>query len=192
MCGKLFNHLLVEDMEVLSRIGGVTHTCTDSSQLQLHDESTLRAIQERLLTAMTSMSTTDFAELTTRLGWNVSPLLTYKELSPTLAITKQTIFDTMHVLFVRGVFNDHIGAMVEALQPLKVTTHMIHNYVHRWMWPRQVRTSTGKDVFSKERIQSCIENKYLVCQASEGLSLVPVLANYVRHGLLRNESAAIR
>ena len=60
------------------------------------------------------------------------------------------------------------------------------------MWPRQVRTSTGKDVFSKERIKSCIENKYLVCQASDGLSLVPVLANYVQHGLLRNESAAIR
>ena len=55
LCSNLFNHLLVEDMEVLSRIGGVTHTCTDSSQLQLHDESTLRAIQECLLTARASM-----------------------------------------------------------------------------------------------------------------------------------------
>ena len=106
--------------------------------------------------------------------------------------TRQVLFDTKHVLFSKGIFQFHVGAMLVALKPLGVITHMFDQYLQPWAWPKMVGTATGQDAFCAKRIKSCMENSVLTCQASECVSMYAVIANFVEQGFLHNPSPAIQ
>ena len=43
--------------------------------------------------------------------------------------TRQVLFDTMHVLFSKGVFQFHVGSMLVGLKRLGVTANMFDAYM---------------------------------------------------------------
>ena len=95
---------------------------------------------------------------------------------------RQAIHDSMHVLYARGVFNYHVGVMVHRLREHWLRATMSDSYVQRWVWPAHAKMA-GKDAFSPPRAKSLYESQVFVCQASEGLSLTPALANYLEQVL---------
>ena len=192
LCANVFNDKLVDDKADLETRGGVTHTCGDVRQLQFHTEESFQAAQARLKAAKSVMRIGEYAELEKHLGWKISELLGDARLAAVLKPTRQVLFDTMHVLFSKGVFQFHVGSMLVALKRLRVTTSMFHAYMQPWVWPKLLGTATGKDVFSSKSIRSCLETGVLTCQASECVSLYPIMANYIKEGLLHNPSPAIQ
>ena len=192
LCANVFNARLVEDTEELARHGGVTHTCGDTRRLQLHTEDSLKAIQTRLQSAKETMGKGAFEELEKYLGWRISVLLRDAALAPVIKPTQQVLYDTMHVFFSKGIFQFHVGVMLVALKPLGVKPNMFDEYLKPWQWPKMVATSTGQDVFCEKRIRSCMASSVLTCQASECVSMYPVVANFVQQGLLRNVCLGIQ
>ena len=192
LCTNVYNFRYVANREALLRIGGVDHTCSDVGELHLMTDATIRSIMARLSAARPIMTDARYEDLTKKLGWRLSALILDEVLSSKLSPTSVVMFDWMHVLFVRGVWNYHMGCLLVALRPLGVTASMFDAYVQAWRWPAHVGTLTGKDVFSEQRIKSCYTNQVLTCQASESLSLFPVIGNYAENGLMLNASAVIK
>ena len=89
-------------------------------------------------------------------------------------------FDWMHVYFVSGIFNSQFGLLAHALKPLGVSAESLHTYVATFNWPARVGSLTGVDVFGPKRMKSSWEEWSLRAAASEALSLIPVLGNFMQ------------
>eukprot|EP00971_Amphidinium_carterae_P339231 6476896-Amphidinium_carterae.1 len=129
-----------------------------------------------------------FDELQTNLGWNwiEGSLVQNKKLAPILDIPGQVMYDYMHVLYVGGVFNIHIAAMMQSLKPHHLTYATLHEYISVWTWPSKVGTNTGKDACIAKKATSHWKKQTFNAQASECRSLYPVLANWVQNVLLED------
>ena len=88
-------------------------------------------------------------------------------------------FDWMHCYFIAGIFNVHMGVLVHALKPLGIQADMLSDYVASYTFPTSVGKSIGATVFGPKRFQASWEAWSLRCTASEGLSILPVLANFM-------------
>ena len=157
----------------------VPHTCWDVNAVQEHDAESLRRIAERLQHTATHGRVADLNDLQTESGWNFnahavlwSPHL-FQHASPHLVV----LFDWMHVVFVGGIFNVHMGQLVHHMRPLGMDSAHLCNYVAAFKWPASIGSKTGCDVFGPKRFQSSWDAWSLRATGSEGLSLVPVLAN---------------
>ena len=82
--------------------------------------------------------------------------------------------DWMHVLFVGGVFNVHVGHMMHAIKEEAITAPFIENFVRQFNFPSG--HTEPSDVFSTKRFSSSWKEWTLKATASECLSLVPCLA----------------
>ena len=170
------------------------YTCTEVSKLVLHTPLTIEAILRRLFAAANSdMTKAAFAELETRLGWNFDEggFMQDPYCRSLAEPTQHLVFDYMHIYFVSGVFNVHVGQMMWALHPHGITYDMLDKYLALWTWPKHVSTGTGSDACCSKRSRGSWESGVFKVTASEGLSLAPVLAHFLRQGILSstNEDA---
>ena len=93
---------------------------------------------------------------------------------------KCACFDQSHVFFVHGVFNHTAGICLHKLKALGVDMTLLHDYVKVFNWPRSVSSNISPaGVFSKDRFQLSLQQKTLKCTASEGMSVLPVLAAFL-------------
>jgi hypothetical protein len=97
----------------------------------------------------------------------------------------------MHVWLVGGIFNIHVGELMNALKPYGYSYATLHDYIGLWEWPKHVGTNTGKDACCKKRAKSSWADGTFKCQASEGLSLMPILANFAQQVLMTSATAAV-
>ena len=157
------------------------HCCSDASKLVLHTPDTLSAIVRRLVAAATTMSRADFAELQTRLGWNhtFGSLMLNGRLRSLCDPSQHACFDWMHVYFVSGIFNVHAGQLMSALREYGVSYEKLCQYTSEWHWPSRLGVANAADVFGKRRAKASWEAGTLKATASEGLSLLPVMANFL-------------
>eukprot|EP00971_Amphidinium_carterae_P350243 6491454-Amphidinium_carterae.3 len=123
---------------------------------KLHTKATVQAIQDRLSVAKTSLGTVAFEELQTSLGWSIveNGLMSTPALSGVIDVTSQVLYDWMHVLFVSGVFNIHVGAMMVELKSYGISYATLHSYISLWSWPSHVGTNTGADCFGPKKAQT--------------------------------------
>ena len=90
----------------------------------------------------------------------------------------QFMHDWMHCLFANGVFNIMLYLVLESF--LNAGCRDIYDRVERhvksYRWPSRVHSAALSSVFSLKGKKSSRKAKHVKCQASDGLSLVPVLA----------------
>jgi hypothetical protein len=82
--------------------------------------------------------------------------------------------------------------LLASLKELRIKPESIGEYVRLWIYPSFI---AGKiqpaDVFDEARLKSSMVAGKLKCSASEGMSCVPVLANYCE-ALLKNPNDAVK
>ena len=83
----------------------------------------------------------------------------------------------MHIFYVDGIFNHHFGLMMYELRKTAFNYNFVDAYVKLWEWPAAVAANHGKAVCERGHLH--IKSKRFSCTASEGRSLLPVLANLV-------------
>ena len=81
----------------------------------------------------------------------------------------------MHVIFVSGVFNVHMGLLMRAVKKFNITYRMLDEYVREWNWPTLLGAA-GKEVFTSKRATSNWKDGTMKATASECLSVFPVVA----------------
>lgn len=196
LCQNVYNFKNVRNVVENDSTGiAQYHTCSDWRKLQLHTPGTIRAIASRLSAAAAStMTKANMAELEIRLGWNYIPesLMFQPRARHICDLTSCVVFDWMHVFFVHGIFNSHVGVMMWKLKECGITYATLQQYAAAWHWPSFMGQDAA-DVFCPKRAKSSWDDGSLKATASEGLSLLPILANFAQ-SLVDNgiTSAAVR
>ena len=173
----------------------VLHTCTDVSKFELLTPATLLAIRQRLKDASRAMGRDEFEELKTRLGWNYLPsgVSFSRALRGIVDVCECLCFDWAHVYFVNGIFNAHVGMVFRELHKHhNIKYPVIADYISTWNWPRGVGSLSGKDVLADGAWKTMLEKASFTCSASEGRSLIPVMAHFAESVLLRADSERVR
>ncbi len=158
LCQNVFNTKNTRGIVASDGTGwAVAHDCTESAKLVLHTRATIDAICRRLAAAHAGMSKPAFAELRTRLGWNFIDG-SLMETSRHRAIADPTsiaMYDWMHVFFVQGVFNIHLGLLMQTLIHFNISYSMLEEYMDLWHWPHhlesRIATSNGVAQLEGER-----------------------------------------
>jgi len=119
--------------------------------------------------------------LQTRLGWNYEPhgLMWNDALLKHANPVDHCLYDWMYVFFVSGVFNITLYLIMHALKGLGIAMQNVHDYVAAWRLPRRRQHVDIASVFEKKRVTSSFDAQRWKATASEGLSLVAVLANFM-------------
>ena len=189
-CSNVYNHGSTRGVVENDRSKqAVYHTCTELSKMKF----TTRAIMEGIVRRLTAAAgTPDLGEVQTCLGWKYMPngvmfnAVSRRRLCP----TRVACYDWAHIIFVNGVFNIHAGILLHTLRALKVDINIICQYVKSFHWP--CNSMSGADVFSKDRIAKSLPEKRLKCTASEGMSVLPVLAQFCQHLSRHHANSGVR
>ena len=181
LCLNVFNRLTTRRVVESDASGtAVYHDCHDYNQLRFHTTATHEAIVRRLRADVAVLGVTAFAALETDLGWNYSVRgLMFNPIALALCPPAEcAVYDWMHIFFVTGIFNHHMGLLMRALRAHGISYEVVHQYVQKWSWPSAVKNHSANavDVFSTNRAKIHHQASLLKCTASDGLSLLPVLA----------------
>ena len=181
LCANIFNYKVRRDIVELDATGiAQHHTTHDASKLKLHTPASITAILRQLQNSHGTISKRAFEELETTLGWNYSPhgVLWNPIAKPHIEPSEKATFDWMHIIFVHGIFGVHMGQVMWRLKEEGVSYAKIHEFLQTLSWPRQHGKNCGKDTCIPKRARSCWDSVVFKCTASEGLSLIPILARY--------------
>lgn len=197
LCQNIFNRNEARGIVEADRSGfSQHHTCHETSKLVLQTPESVRAIIARLNGAHGTMSKVAFNELQTRLGWNYSPggAMFDPVVSRLVMPSQVVLYDYMHVFFVGGVFNVHVGKLMRALKPHGITHRMLNAYVVEWRWPLVFETkfTAASGPFTDKRAASSWEAGSLKATASECLALAPVLAQFFERLATNSSSRTVR
>ena len=196
LCSNVFNWRSARDA-VAADTTGISryHTCCELRDLRLHTRATLTAIVKRLAAAAAAgMSRRNLEELETRLGFNYIPdgIMQDNVLRALADPTEHLLYDTMHIYYVNGIFGNHVGRLLEALKPHGITYATLRTYVSHWTWPSNVKKQSLTDPLEGKRAKSSWDDGVFKCTASEALSLMPVVAQFVEASVLAMASADAR
>jgi hypothetical protein len=189
LCQNVFNYQEVRGIVDRDATGFAQHhTCSDYSKLVLHTPSTMRALVAKL---QASAGTAHFGELQTRLGWSYNPynIPFTPAVADIMTPSSTAVFDWMHIYFVGGVWNVHVGQMMTFLKGHGVTYATLNAYVKEFRWPSAIGTTSGVTAFEPKRAKSSWTAGSLKVTASEGLSLCPVLGHFM-HSLDKDGTSA--
>lgn len=181
LCQNVFNANDVRGVVAADSSGwAVAHTCHDSEKFVPHTTATVIAIVRRLAAAKATLGKGAFKELEIRLGWKFAggSLIESTRHLQIADPTEHAVYDWMHVFFVQGVFNIHMGLLATAAHDFSITYSTMEDYVSRWRWPVILESKIGMSngPLSKKRAKTSWEAGIFKATASEGLSLLPVLA----------------
>ena len=183
LCQNVFDAKSVRGIVERDATGfAVDHTCHGLARLVSHTPATILAIQQRLQRQSTVLAPQEFAELQTCLGWNYAPegLMQHDLTRVMFEPCTRVCFDWMHVFFVGGLFNVHVGRLLSVLASFKISIDTVESYVAEWRWPKRVAAAHISDLFAKSRRKSGVDDATFKASASQGLSLLPVLASFMR------------
>ena len=94
----------------------------------------------------------------------------------------------MHMFFVKGVFNISAYLTFNAIKTDGVTDiyERLMEYVALWKLPQKLGSCTSlAKIFSKKREAACHAAKAFKCQASEGVSVIPIIAYCLQKVIMR-------
>ena len=193
LCRNVFDAKTVRD--VVGRGDAVLHTCADSTKLRPITSAVLGAIF-RSLAAIAAMprSKGKLEEEETRLVWTLNPgslLQSGQAFLDKFHPGETCIWDAMHVLFVNGVVNTHVGQLMVVAKGYGVTYEAMDRAASTFAFPaigrKGLKPSDGKVVgaFTTKRAESHWEAVSFKCTASEGLGLMP----WIKYFMLAAASA---
>ena len=176
---------------------------TGSSDIVAHDESRLlqsnvikksdlvpstdsdvRSVYRYIAAQAGTMSKDSFKQLQQALGftYHSHALLLDRYLDAYVHPVRIYTHDWMHALLVDGTYNLVLLLVLEECRTNGVPNvwDALEGYVTHWEWPARVGSCTSlSDVFSSTRRNSSKQGGHIKCQASDLLSLYPVVAVFV-------------
>ena len=113
--------------------------------------------------------------------WSPYNILCDPALQHVVKPVTQQMHDFMHGLFSSGVFNITLNCLLEVFEQsgLRTVYQQLSDYIEGWRWPGRVHNSTLHKIFEVKRRKGNREGGSFRCQASECLSVYPVLAFWV-------------
>ena len=106
------------------------------------------------------------------------------ELDDVVAPASQFCHDWMHMFYVNGVFNVVIQLTLKAAKDHRPTRDIysrLRAYVAMWILPRRLGgVGSVAALFSAKRERANDKARAFKCQASDGLTLTPIIAFFVR------------
>jgi len=85
-----------------------------------------------------------------------------------------------------------MGQFLYLLSSIGITYTTIDAYMALYRWPARIGTLSGKAAFKGNRAKNSAAARIFKCTASEGLSIIYVMAQYVRAGVALSADAVTR
>ena len=155
----------------------VYHHCTDRTKFNRITPTMMAAIVRRLASA----SPAELAGLETNLGWKLQRhgIMFQPSARRRMCPSSKLCYDWAHIFMVNGLWNSVAGKVLHKFRACGIKLQVIGDYVRSFSWPQgTAATVNAIDVFSDGRLKNSLAAKNLKCTASEGLSLIPVLAQF--------------
>ncbi len=187
----LCKNLYAEKSELVDEDGSDLLTCSlvHESDLDFATNEDILGAARRLASKAGTEPAQRFALRQQAVGLRHEPdgLLLDRELAQIVRPAQQFCHDWMHAMFVHGVFNTVGFLLLEALIQTGVRDiwDTFYNYVGLWVLPHRVANASLRDVFEPKRQKSSRKARHIKCTASEGLSLLPIVAFFVHSVLLK-------
>ena len=158
-------------------------------RLLLSSDESIYEAMDKLVRKKTELTAGDFQLWQQSTGWNYQPrsILQQQDQRWLVRPVSQYCHDSMHALLVSGVFQTVVWLLLSTLQRQFPNIWEIANrYVEKWTLPA-VTKHTARGLLDEGRAKVCRENEAFKCTASEGLTLSPLLAAFLRQ-LVRAQS----
>jgi len=166
--------------------------CFDKTKLVKSTKESVFKIIDRLLEVKRD-SPSALGAAQTNLGWNlvVGGVMLVMCLRSFLDPPMQSYYDSMHICYVGGLFNVHVGLLMEVLHAHGITYATLFEYAQTWVWPYRLRSVTGVSAFGKDRAKGSKTAQTFKAAASEGRCLVPILEKFT-HSVLMNMNDTVK
>ena len=157
-------------------------------ELEPATDADLRTNARFLEAKSATMEKDAFIELQQSMGMTHHKLavLLDRSLDQVLRPTEVYMHDWMHTLYVDGVVNLSVYLLFEAFinKNMKNIYQAFSDYVSNWQWPSRLHGANLAEIFSDSRRDKHRSASHIKCQASDLLSLTPVLSLFVQKVLL--------
>jgi hypothetical protein len=130
----------------------------------------------------------DFSMLQQALGltYHEHSILMDTALDDIVHPTKQYVHDWMHTLVANGIYNICVYLTLESF--IEERQHnvyeLLRGFIQHWRWPSKLHTTDLHEIFSAVRKRSHRDAHHIKAQASDMLTLAPVIAYFVQSILL--------
>ena len=158
---------------------------TSLSECKLHNRATILETVDNLKNDALTLPASKLADHEKEVGWNHTQFnILHTHLRSEVDPSCHNTYDWAHNI-LQGIFQITVYQAVFALSP-QIKPANLFDFVSGWEWPRRIsgKSVTGVDMFNKDRSKSSWASQYWKCQASEALSMHPVLAHYFRSVVL--------
>jgi hypothetical protein len=185
MCMKCIN-LYAEESGILDEEGTDMLTCSLLHEEDLHmaRDVDIRGTIGRLTAYHATDTAEDFKLRQQALGFRYEPegILMDADLLGVVRPATQYMHDWMHAVVVNGSFNTIIYVFFEALMLAGVDVYdRLHEYIKLYTWPKRVSGNADDlaGIFGAKRKKAHRKAKHLKCNASECITLYPVIALFI-------------
>ena len=188
-CCNVFDHKTVR-ASVFSDPWAVTHDEPNIRKFVMHTPDTLAKIIADLKHTAETRGGGALSALATAMGYSYEPhgILFDPYLFQLVEPTEHSIPDPMHVLYVNGMVNHHVGRMFYEMRFTTFTYASAYEFCTQWTWPAALGSSvhTGVEALSSSRAAASLAAQNFKASASELRSLVPVLSYFAAETLKRS------
>ena len=154
---------------------GLVHgACTDVSQFRLHTNESVQKVVKYLEEQHGKLTSVQFAQLETQLGYNWKPSGLLRNPTYGLVIPESIMFDWFHVFLVHGIANREFALLWHALKGVGLSTRL-EKFLESFEWPKQFQGSRPNKIFGKR--DTSVEP--LKCSASELLSAYGIIRVFI-------------
>ena len=159
-------------------------------QLAPATSNEIRNTARRLEVAARRLGAGEFSVLQQSLGMthHSHALLLDRRLDAVVDPVAVYVHDWMHGIFVDGVYNTVVYLLFESCINAGYSDiyESFRGYLAKWRWPgRLANMAHVSDIFTETRKKKHRDAMHIKCQASELMSIAPVLALYVQRVLLQ-------
>ena len=160
-------------------------SCIDKPKIVPATKEGVFRIFDRLLEVKRESPST-LGATQTNLGWNLieGGVMLVMCLRRILNPSVQSYYDSMHIAYVGGLFNVHVGLLMQVLHAHKITYATLFEYAQSWSWPSRLRSVTGVQALGKDRAKGSWTAGVFKAAASEGRCLVPILEKFTHSVLM--------
>lgn len=153
----------------------ISDACLDRSKRVVNADAQIVAILERLRPDWErydrgEISDNKWKEITQLKGWNFHPTHVALDANLAYGVMSLLCFDWMHIYSVNGIVAKEVKAFTENKAVCKLcSAEDLNDYLSNWTWPHKFHAANA--VFAQGELQA---------NASQELSMIPVLAHFIR------------
>ena len=186
LCKNLFTHESMVCDEDGTKL--LTCRCTKHDQLVKYTAAEVRTTARYVASQAGIMEPEPFKELQMGLGvtYHAWSILLNRKLDRILDPIKAYMHDPMHCLFVDGICNLALFLLLEScIQAGFVNVYtVLSEYLAKWTLQSRISGADLPDIFSEGRRDKHRKAKHIKCQASDMLSMMPIVTLFATNVVL--------